>query len=256
MALRTIPQQSSRSRPRTPASLGLALVLRVSVGLALTGAGRGSCGGTEPARAYMSSLDQRCDTLVNGKPPAGCGGTPGLLNPSSSGCPAADPGMGFCAVCSSTDQCSYCPSDALCPSDPCGATCTRPSTSSSASRCPQGYPTDCGNGYCCPSSASVCCAGEATCGASESACNPPSTPSTGGGAFDCSPGASRVTCQFLTTCNRCNLSACGGPDGSACAFYKSSDGQLFGDSCGDNRSTFATCSQRASQDALRHCGCI
>jgi hypothetical protein len=58
-----------------------------------------------------------------------------------------------------------------------------------------------------------------------------------------------VSCTSIGTCSRCSLQACGGPNGSGCTLYHSSDGMDFVcPSSGCYGSSAVT-------SALAHCGC-
>jgi hypothetical protein len=112
--------------------------------------------------------------------------------------------------------------------------------------CPAGFNFACGDGSC---DSNSFCHGAGLYGA-----NNPSggTGGSGSGNFDCSASNPQVTCTTLGTCKSCTLFTCGGPNGSACAFYKASDGQLFGNTCNASLS----CEMSAATAAQQHCGCI
>lgn len=89
----------------------------------------------------------------------------------------------------------------------------------------------------------------------------------GGGSFTCAKSNPQVTCQGAAGCSRCSVSACGGPDGSACSFALTSDGMhemTFGTDCGPqngcpgsncNTAGFNACVNAAIQQSLSQCGC-
>jgi hypothetical protein len=131
--------------------------------------------------------------------------------------------------------------------------------------CPRGYTMASGvNGatQCCPAGFNFAC-GDGSCD-SNSFCHGAgplgaATPtgggtggSGGGGPFVCSASNPQVQCSDIGACSKCSVSSCGGPNGSACAFYKASDGSVFGNTCNADQS----CTMSAATAALQHCGCI
>lgn len=188
-------------------------------------------------------VDQSCDFVNALDPEPGCAGGGGGTD---SRCGAAPFGWHHCGYCASTpgQECRSCPDGYYCPSDPCSEYCG-PRTD--VYGCPSSHPVDCGD-FCCADAFPVCC--DDVCAESGSACDAHRGEPDGPGAFDCSPANPEVVCNPLAPCSRCTVEACGGPTGSGCAAYRTSDGRWFRASC-----TTSACIQSAVMDALSHCGC-
>jgi hypothetical protein len=220
------------------------------------------------AGACSSGMPPATQPAPFNSPPAGCGS-------ALSQCPCtatnAPDDTVFCGTCGIADvatpayadvRCLYCPSNSVCKSV---TTASSDSTFSAGTcplltpteecvenvlppTCPDSAPVVCENEYpapsgCCQSGA-YCCVG-GCCGGGGGGS------SGGGGPFNCSANSSQVQCTPTVTCASCSISSCGGPNGSACVFYETSDGQSFGSDCAAN----ATCITNASNDAFAHCGC-
>lgn len=172
-------------------------------------------------------------------------------------CDAAHP------YCCGNGQCCDAAHPFCCPDGRCAT-----SSAGCGNVCPAGFQLVSGVGLgatrCCPVGYDYPC-GDGSCGLTPNChgaglfdTTPPPTSSTGGGTgsggggtFQCSPSNPQVTCESLSSCRTCTISSCGGPNGSGCAFYKTSDGQTFGTTCKTQ-----SCLMDASNQALRHCGCI
>jgi hypothetical protein len=223
------------------------------------------------AEACSSGPPPATQPLPFPQPPSSCGDAPGQCPCSDSNAPEDTV---FCGTCSMSDvpasdafQCLYCPSGSVCrsvetPSSEVtfSGTCpvvgipgpsvecveeTLPPT------CPDSAPILCENLYpapsgCCPSG-TYCCVGGCCDGEGP---NPqPNPPSP---VFDCIASNPQVQCTFLESCSSCSISVCGGPDGSSCSLYETSDGQSFGCDASDYSET---CITNAANAAIAHCGC-
>ena len=137
------------------------------------------CGGGGPGTTgRTTSVDQHCDTRVNGQFPPGCGQNPGMSSSDCGNgpgqCPcglSGNPNTNYCGICSSnppSSECIYCPSGYQCPANPCDQRCPQVQTVKS---CPASAPISCGGSSCCPMDYPVCCANGSSCGQTQDACD-------------------------------------------------------------------------------------